>query len=467
MSEKKGERRELKARLPVGDLEQLERIKEQTGKPLNDLLVEAVELYLRSRWGAQTSPQPGDRYPTPHHQPGDKPQHLGSSTVPGDKHLGTGAQPGDRLEPTPNVALPGQEEVLAGAQRIIDEKRSQTTFAPIPISQAIEASARRGVLQRLLCYVDTCDGGAARTIDGKSYCAHHASLEEYSKPATPLAPPISTVTLPPCDVCQGRRFLVTENDGKIAASRCSSCFIDCKACEKGLVFWKDSQGYEKWLLCGCRKAPIERQLAAIQLAEFPGAFASVLFGKLPPGGMSESQKNAHVLSWEWAKKFTTKEKSGFFFYGAPGTGKTLSLCRALALLIQRESSKRVRYLHFPSWLDLKKQSFGNEELTMECASELVGPEVLLVDEILLQGKGGTVRSFTEWERSQFDLMVHNRWLSGKPTLYATNYKPEQVEAEVSESTWSRIRSTSMFLEVIGKDMRFPNNILPFTLRDPK
>jgi hypothetical protein len=379
-------------------------------------------------------------------------------TQPGDNHVGTGAQPGGKLEPN---SSPSQEEALAYAQNLLEEKRSKTPASPRPASQVIEASVKRGVLQRLLCSEDGCKQGAARSMNGKSYCAHHASLQDYAALPTPSAPPVSTVELPPCDVCQHRRFLVAECGGRLAAERCPHCLIDCQACEKGLIFWKDRQGYEKWLPCGCRKTPIQRQLAAIQYADFPGAFASLLFGKLPPSELSDSQKQAHILSWEWAKKFTNKEKSGFFFYGSPGTGKTLALCRALALLLQRESCLRVRYLHFPAWLDLKKQSFGSEE-TMECASELVGPEVLLVDEILLQGKSGVVRSFTEWERSQFDLMVHNRWLAGKPTLYATNYKPEQVEVELSESTWSRIRSTAAFFEVSGKNLRLPQNVLPFT-----
>ena len=468
MSEKKGERKNFPARIPREDYELLEKRKEETGKSLNELLLEALDLFLRPRRGLLTPDTPDINIkPEPHLI--SKAPHLISPDI---KTLGLDikseltqeealacAQLGDKLEPS-------QEEALSYAQHLLEEKRSKTTTAPRPASQAIEASVKRGVLQRLLCSEDGCKQGAARSMNGKSYCDHHGSLQDYAALPAPSAPPVSTVELPPCDICQHRRFLVTEREGKLSAERCPHCLIDCQACEKGLIFWKDRQGYEKWLPCGCRKTPIQRQIAAIQYADFPGAFASLLFGKLPSSELSDSQKQAHLLSWEWAKKFTNKEKSGFFFYGSPGTGKTLALCRALALLLQRESCLRVRYLHFPAWLDLKKQSFGSEE-TMECASELVGHEVLLVDEILLQGKSGVVRSFTEWERSQFDLMVHNRWLAGKPTLYATNYKPEQVEAELSESTWSRIRSTAAFFEVSGKDLRLPQNVLPFTPRGPK
>lgn len=482
MNKSKGERRAFPAKIPIESLRQLEELSEQTGKYLNDVLIEAVDFFLESKRGELTPSQPDITLPQPDiklNQPditleqteirlgSDPPQtdirldfqpsnrdQLGATAEQTDIRLGAGKN------------LPTQEEALAYAQLLLEQKRQRPPSAPMPASEAISALAKRGLFQRLLCSEDGCDQGAARSVDRKNYCAHHASLKEYAKLPPPAEPPVSRVTLPDCDICQKRRFLVVERDGKLSAHRCLGCLVECWECEKGLVLWTDSQNYEKWLPCGCRKAPIERQLLAIAGADFPGAFAELLFGKLPPIEMSDSQKEAHLLSWNWAKNFTFKEKSGFFFYGSPGTGKSLSLCRAMALLLQRESTQRVRYLHFPAWLDLKKQSFGSED-QMECASELVAPDVLLVDEILLQGRSGAVRSFTEWERSQFDLMVHNRWLAGKPTLYATNYKPEQVEAEVSESTWSRIRSASLFFEVSGKDMRLTNNVIPFRPRGAK
>jgi len=79
--------------------------------------------------------------------------------------------------------------------------------------------------------------------------------------------------------------------------------------------------------------------------------------------------------------------------------------------------------------------------------------VIESEEILLKGKNGAPRPLGDWERRQLDVLVHGRWQAGKITHYATNYRPDQIEAEVTESTFSRIRSGCEFLEVEGADLR--------------
>jgi len=129
--------------------------------------------------------------------------------------------------------------------------------------------------------------------------------------------------------------------------------------------------------------------------------------------------------------------------------------KAIALVVGEELFRRfeARGINLPLYLQAQKDSWNNPEIEVDAVTELLSVDVLIVDEILLKGKNGAPRPLGDWERRQLDVLVHGRWQAGKITHYATNYRPDQIEAEVTESTFSRIRSGCEFLEVEGADLR--------------
>jgi hypothetical protein len=263
-----------------------------------------------------------------------------------------------------------------------------------------------------------------------------------------------TVPLPACEPCRSRRVVLAEEEGVVVARRCPACDLPCAVCKGAGSVYGVRNGYEGQVPCPCGRESSSRTVRALTAARLPGAYAGLLLGKLPqpPAPLAESQHRAYLLTYTWADRYCNgpRPSLGLFFHGPPGTGKTLALCRLLALVARRKGVGR--YVHWPSWLSAKKDSFKSEN-DAEAVAELVAVPVLVVDEILLQGKGGAARSFTDWERAQFDLLVHGRWSAGLPTHFATNYSPDQIEAEVSESTWSRLRSTVHMHHVTGPDLR--------------
>jgi hypothetical protein len=265
-----------------------------------------------------------------------------------------------------------------------------------------------------------------------------------------------TVPLPACEPCRSRRVVLAEEEGVVVARRCPACDLPCAVCKGAGSVYGVRNGYEGQVPCPCGRESSSRTVRALTAARIPGAYAGLLFGKLPPAPLDPSQVEAHVWANDWADKYPDRARVALFLYGPAGTGKTLALCRMLARLAVRKGVGR--YVHWPSWLAAKKDSFGGGDAA-EAVAELVAARVLVVDEILLQGKRDpktgerALRSMTDWERAQFDLLVHGRWANGLPTHYATNYTPAQIEAEVSESTWSRLRSTVHMHEVTGPDLR--------------
>jgi hypothetical protein len=311
------------------------------------------------------------------------------------------------------------------------------------------------------CEAPGCRHRSARRVGEQSLCIDHGHAADHAARLTAPAEeaPLAVPALPradraPCLVCASRRVVLGEEDGLTVAVRCAACEQPCAVCKGVGSLLVERQSYSYQVPCACETQRHTRAAHALTAARLPGAYAPLLFGKLPtpPAPLSPSQVEAHRIAHGWAGLYVLGHRPGlaYFFHGPAGTGKTLALCRLLARIAVRRGVGR--FVHWPSYLASRKDSFKGGD-AVEAVAELVAAPVLVVDEILLQGKGGAARSMTDWERAQFDLLVHGRWSAGQPTHYATNYTPEQIEAEVSESTWSRIRSSSHTLEVTGPDLR--------------
>jgi DNA replication protein DnaC len=293
-------------------------------------------------------------------------------------------------------------------------------------------------------------------LAGPRLCQEHLNYLSIVAPEppqalVPLPPPAS---LPDCEPCGNRRYTLTgAEEGTVQASRCEACDRPCPRCKGVGLVEVLRGGYTYQEPCPCGGDDLARRLRAVNGAHLPGVYAGLLYGRLPVVPPSESQRRAHELAFGFARTYQPRTtKRGLFFHGPPGTGKTLALCRALAV-IARDLARTVRYVHLPSYLDTQKDSWDNPDVEVSCVTELVRADVLLVDEVVLRGKDGRPRDLSKWESKQLDRIAHERWNAAKPTLWATNCTPAQIEAQASESTWSRIRATSEFLEVVGPDLR--------------
>jgi DNA replication protein DnaC len=368
--------------------------------------------------------------------------------------------------PTPQPPAPlASESTDAGAPRLTLVKTQTTMEEKIAIARRkLQASASyeddAAPIKRLLCYL--CGKTAGCVSENGPICIECANLREYqakidarSKPDSAPSVPTQIATRPACPTCTKRRFVVVDVAGVCRAEPCPTCKAACPDCENtGYVLTSTEAGYDALKPCSCGQYYAARGIRAINGGQFPGVFAPVLFGKLNTE-ISPEQKRAHQIAFDYylAHGGQRAAREGLFFYGPPGTGKTLALCRALAQLARE--GRKVRYLHFPAWLEARKTAFKDdyEGEAIEAPHELIDPDFLLIDEILLQGRGETPRRFSDWDRSQFELLIQSRWQANKATLYASNYSPDQIKEEISEASLSRISSTTKALLVTGDDYR--------------
>lgn len=483
----KGPREAIKARAPLSDVAAIKAAAKRSGKTLSDYLV-AAALALATQAPAlaivaseagkgdldddqssetaqESAPEPAARVPA-----------LLQSAVPlqcesGPPLLGLLAQ-GVGVE---GVALDSSDGpgscVLGAALGLRDSAREVLSEAQPELPSLAPGEARdRDVLSSPVleeepvptkikdgrpahyCDEPSCSARSAGFHEGRAYCSEHLQLLVVAEEEIPELP--EAATRGPCLVCGARRFTVRAGAATVEALPCEACAVSCLRClGSGYYLGVSEAGYPAQVVCECGEQSIEATLAALRGAEIPAVYAAELYGKLPPRPISESQRAAQVAAFEWSKTYLDKGgRAGLFFSGPPGTGKTLALCRALALCAKHGRS--VRYLNLPVYLGTKKDSFAEgAEVEVGALQEYERAEVLLIDEILLKGRSGQLRALSDWERSQLDSLVQARWNAGKPTLFATNYSPREIEQDLSESTWSRIKNSTRALEVSGGDLR--------------
>jgi DNA replication protein DnaC len=282
-----------------------------------------------------------------------------------------------------------------------------------------------------------------------------------------------------CNRCSNNKFVIKSQDRSsdrfALAVLCSYCKRRCESCGDRGYTVIEKNGYEYVKTCDCQTIP--KQISLFNRAHIPAQYASKLF--LPfksfgPGGVHPSQERAFFHVQDWAKGFLPGQK-GFVLIGSCGLGKTLLLCQALRILTLTRGEFCL-YVEFATLLeDLKEkiQEHRDGTPTESIRETLKDATVLVVDEL---GKG--LR--TEWEQSQLDTLISERYYAGKTTLFATNHNDEgqtdapiagpvprfglgsrkenPVETEslakrVGQRLYSRLKEFCEFIEIEGDDYR--------------
>lgn len=128
------------------------------------------------------------------------------------------------------------------------------------------------------------------------------------------------------------------------------------------------------------------------------------------------------------------------FYGRPGTGKT-----HLALAIgwyNVEAGEFVLYYQVEDLLDSLRLSYSeNNGEWAKIINRCKNTGLLILDDI-------GAESNSEWARAKLDLIIDHRYINELPTVYTSNYNPEQLSPRV----FSRISEGTLCL-LQGDDYR--------------
>lgn len=141
---------------------------------------------------------------------------------------------------------------------------------------------------------------------------------------------------------------------------------------------------------------------------------------------------------------------GFVFYGAFGTGKTMTACAILNELVERVEG---RYVTLWSLIKIVKdsQQYGASE---EKVRALIDVPLLVIDEI-------GVQQGNSFEENTLMQVLDERVSSNRPTIYVTNLYPDSkdesrtdtIRAKIGQRLFNRIFGKSWFIQFKGESQR--------------
>ncbi|CAN5133614.1 ATP-binding protein [soil metagenome] len=150
----------------------------------------------------------------------------------------------------------------------------------------------------------------------------------------------------------------------------------------------------------------------------------------------------YLANWEENRE----EGRGLYLCGGVGTGKTHL---AVAILNELVRKKRVPslFVTVPELLDNIRQTYNKPGRNLdEWMDAVQNAEFLVLDDL------GSERP-TEWVRERIFVIVNHRYREALPTVFTSNIGPEELPAQLSARTASRIIAMCEGVEIEGDDYR--------------
>lgn len=210
--------------------------------------------------------------------------------------------------------------------------------------------------------------------------------------------------------------------------------VDCKACNGSR--WIFNYGENSASKCpDCIPASVESSLLSTGI---PNRYANSSIDQLIPSTDTESEALkaiAIIANFKEGMSFKT-----ILIAGPPGVGKTHVLCSLVRSATT--AGTKSKYWDFQHLCRTIRDRFMNGTTTI--VSELCRCPMLALDNVGL-GRG------SDFERSVINEIACSRYDDGRPTVYATNYKPYSVNSptglgsRVGEHVYSRLISDHVLI----------------------
>lgn len=226
---------------------------------------------------------------------------------------------------------------------------------------------------------------------------------------------------------------------------------DCRVCHgAGTFVARDEHGYEQYSICPCTVFTQRSHAAEERIRRlFPGAAAKMTFANYQTGDNLKNEQALRV-SRAFVEQWPLACEQGWIlgFRGDPRAGKT-HLAHAIAIDLVRRYLVRPQMLSVPRMLRLERERFNEEHhATQSPIQTAMSADLLILDDLGAEyRKISSDPNAVSWVDEQLYLILDERVLRNRPTIYTTNLEESDLETafDAAGRVYGRLKSNEVAL----------------------